>query len=216
MADVKIAIIGVGNVGGNLGVRLARSGFPVRFGVRPGSDVKALLERCGGQAQAGSVQEVAAWADVVFFAVPATAAVTAAREAGDLTGKVGVDCNNPVGFDASGPTVAPVPEGSITAALAKAVPGARWVKAFNTFGAEFHGDPALSGMAVDVQMAGDDAAAKATVAAIAKQAGFQPVDCGPLRNASLLEHLAVLWIHLALKGGHGRQVAFKLLPRTAP
>jgi predicted dinucleotide-binding enzyme len=39
------------------------------------------------------------------------------------------------------------------------------------------------------------------------------VDAGSLRNAALLESLAVLWIHLALKGGYGRQVGFKLLKR---
>ncbi len=48
---------------------------------------------------------------------------------------------------------------------------------------------------------------------IALKAGFTPSDVGPLRNAALLESLAVLWIHLAVKGGQGRQVAFKLLKR---
>lgn len=213
MADVKIGIIGAGNVGGNLGVRLSKSGYEVRFGVRPGADVKELLERCEGKARAGAVAEVAAWADVLFLAVPGAAAVGAAREAGDLTGKVLVDCNNPVNWGADGPTLAPVAEGSITAALAQAVPGARVVKGFSTFGAEFHLEPSIQGTAVDVQLAGDDAQAKQTVAAIATRAGFQPVDCGPLRNAALLESLAVLWIHLALKGGQGRHVAFKLLKR---
>jgi len=36
---------------------------------------------------------------------------------------------------------------------------------------------------------------------------------GPLRNATLMESLAVLWLHLAMKGGQGRHVAFKLLKR---
>jgi predicted dinucleotide-binding enzyme len=39
------------------------------------------------------------------------------------------------------------------------------------------------------------------------------VDVGPLRNAAHLESLAILWIHLALVGGHGRNIAFKLLRR---
>jgi predicted dinucleotide-binding enzyme len=43
--------------------------------------------------------------------------------------------------------------------------------------------------------------------------GLRPLDCGPLRNAHALEHLAALWIHLALKGGHGRAVAFSLSTR---
>jgi hypothetical protein len=66
---------------------------------------------------------------------------------------------------------------------------------------------------VDVQLASDDTEAKALVSAIATKAGFTPMDVGLLRNAALLESLAVLWIHLAMKGGQGRHVAFKLLKR---
>jgi NADPH-dependent F420 reductase len=208
----KIAIVGAGNVGGNLGIRLAGAGYPVRFGTRSGSGLTELLARCGGKAEVTSVTDATGWADVVFFAVPAKAVVDAVHGAGDLTGKIVVDCNNPVGWD-DGPTLGPVDEGSLTAAIAKAAPGARVVKAFNTFGAEFHLDPAIAGTAADVPMAGDDAGAKEVVAGIARQAGFSPLDAGPLRNARLLEALAVLWIHLALKGGHGRNVAWKLLSR---
>ena len=66
---------------------------------------------------------------------------------------------------------------------------------------------------IDVHLAGDDSGAKAAVAEIAEQAGFTVVDCGPLRNAALLENLAVLWIHLAVTEGRGRFVGFKLLER---
>jgi 8-hydroxy-5-deazaflavin:NADPH oxidoreductase len=207
----KIAILGAGNVGGNLGERLSRAGFPVRFGVREGADVKELLARCPGASAAG-LKEAAAWADAVFIAVPAGAALDAARAAGDLAGKVVIDCNNPLRWE-DGPVWAPPPEGSLTAALAKALPGARVVKAFNTFGAEFHKDPRVGDAAADVQIAGDDATARAEVAKIAAAAGFSPIDAGPLRNAAVLENLAVLWIHLAMKGGQGRGVVFKLLKR---
>ncbi len=210
---MKIGIIGAGNVGGNLGIRLARHGYPVRFGVRPGADVKETLDACEGRAEATSIADAAAWADVLFLAVPHAAAVNAAREAGPLAGKVLVDCTNPVSWSADGPTLAPMPEGSTAAALTRALPQARVVKGFNTFGAEFHLDPALAGTSVDVYLAGDDAGAKQLVGGIASRAGFTPVDSGPLRNAALLENLAVLWIHLAVKGGQGRHVAFKLLKR---
>lgn len=209
----KIAIIGAGNVGANLGINLARHGYTLRFGVRQGADVKEVLAKCEGHAEAVGVADAARWADVIFLAVPAAAAVEAVRSLGDVKGKVLVDCTNPVGFGGDGPKLAAPPEGSVTAALAKAFPGARVVKGFSTFGAEFHLDPKIGDISVDVQLAGDDAEAKAVVSAIATKAGFTPIDVGPLRNAALLESLAVLWIHLALKGGQGRQVAFKLLKR---
>ena len=45
---------------------------------------------------------------------------------------------------------------------------------------------------------------------IAAHAGFAPVDAGPLRNAAVLENLAMLWIHLATVGGQGRAFTFKM------
>ena len=55
--------------------------------------------------------------------------------------------------------------------------------------------------------------ARKAVGDLARRAGFEPVDAGPLRNARLLESMAVLWIHLATKGGLGRRWTFTLGPR---
>lgn len=211
MADsTRIAIIGTGNVGGGLATTLAKAGYALQLGVRPGSDVKALLGACGAKASATSPEDAAAWAEVVFLAVPAAAAVDVARALGaKLEGKVVVDCNNPLTWK-DGPVWAPPAEGSLAAAIAKAAPGAHVVKAFNQFGAEHHADPRKTGAPAHVLMAADDAGAKAKVATIARTAGFEPIDAGPLRNAGLLENLAMLWIHLAMVGGQGREFVFAL------
>ncbi|MBK9757713.1 MAG: NAD(P)-binding domain-containing protein [Nannocystis sp.] len=205
-SSTTIAILGAGNVGGNLGVRLAASGFTVKFGVRPGSDTKDLLARAGANAELLTPRDAAAAADIVFIATPTSAAVQVAKDAG-LVGKIVVDCTNPVAWK-DGPVWAPPAEGSVAAAIAAAVPGARVVKGFNTFGAEIHLDPSLAGTPANVFLAGDDLEAKRAVAAVATAAGFAPIDSGPLRNAAVLENLAVLWIHLALREGHGRSWAF--------
>ncbi|HJL18465.1 MAG TPA: NAD(P)-binding domain-containing protein [Sandaracinaceae bacterium LLY-WYZ-13_1] len=207
-----IAMIGAGNVGGNLGARLSKAGAPVRFGVREGADAREALARCADDAEALPVREAAAAADVIFVAVPGGVAIEAAKGLGDVSGKVVVDCTNPLRFD-GGPVWTPPAEGSNAAAIAAALEGARVLKGFNTFGAELHADPALSAGPVDVQLAGDDAEAKAMVSELAERAGFRPIDAGTLRNAAVLENLAVLWIHLALVGGHGREVGFKLVGR---
>lgn len=211
---MKIGIIGAGNVGGNLGVRLAKSGFAVRFGLKDGKDAAALLARARtegpGGATAGTVEEAAKSSDVVFVAVPANVAVDIARSlAGVLAGKVVVDCNNGLTWK-DGPVWAPPAEGSLAQAIAKAAPGAKVVKAFNTFGAEHHLDPHLTGEPATVFMAADDVGAKKTVAEIATKAGFHPVDAGPLRNAGVLENVAILWIHLAMAGGKGRGILVNL------
>jgi len=126
-----------------------------------------------------------------------------------LKGKIVVDCNNPLTWK-DGPVWAPPAEGSLAAAIAKAAPGARVVKGFNTFGAEHHKEPSTSGAAADVFFASDDAEAKKALSEIATRAGFRPIDAGPLRNAAVLENVAMLWIHLAMVGGRGRGFAIRL------
>jgi predicted dinucleotide-binding enzyme len=216
MANEKIAIVGAGNVGAALGERLGKSGFAVTFGLKAGTSAADAVVKAGSRAKAATVPEALRDADVVFVALPAPVAVSVLKETGDCANKIIVDCTNPVGWSKqpNGPTFDPPPEGSVAAALAKALPRARVVKAFNVFGAEFHRNPKLAhGEAADVPMASDDQAAKDTVAHIAKTAGFVPVDVGPLRNAALLESMALVWIHLALVGGKGRDFAFKMLGR---
>ncbi len=216
MSDLPhLAIIGTGNVGAALGARLAGVGYPIHFGVRPGSELaelRATIESAGGTASFESPAEAAAAASLIFLAVPAGAAIDAAASLGALGGKIVVDCTNPLRWEA-GPVWSPPPAGSITKALAEALPGVTVLKAFNGFGAEFHADPRTTGGPADVLVAGDDAAAKQQLIEIANRAGFAGIDAGPLRNAALLENLAILWIHLATVGGHGREIAFKLLGR---
>ena len=211
MSRDRIAILGVGNVGSALGERLARTGFDVLFGARPGKDLEALLERCQGRAVATSPGAALREAEVVFLAVPANQAVTALQGL-DVENKIIVDCNNPVSID-GGVIWTPPPEGSTTSQLAAAYPTGRFVKGFSTFGAEFHLNPDLAGEPIDVPLASDDEKAKEQIASIAREAGFRPVDAGPGRNAALLENLAVLWIHLALFGGQGREFGFRLVSR---
>ena len=214
MSGTRIAVIGAGNVGGGLGARLSNAGFPVRFGVRPESDVKEVLAKCAADASAATPAEAASWAEVVFLAVPGSVAVEVGRSlAESLAGKVVVDCNNPLTWK-EGPIWAPPPEGSLAAAIASAAPGARVVKAFNTFGAEHHANPLLSGAPAQVFVASDDAKAKELVSAVATKAGFRPVDSGPLRNAAVLENVAMLWIHLATVGGCGRDFVFTMQGRA--
>lgn len=205
-----VGIVGAGNVGGALGERFAEVGIEVRFGVREPGSIAELVARCGGRAEAVSVGE-AAQCEVVFVAVPSRALDDVVRDMGDLSGRVIVDCTNPVGPNI---TLAAPKEGSNAARIAALAPGARVVKGFNTFGAEFHRDPTIAGTRADVPLASDDAEAKAIVRAIAERAGFAVLDAGPLANAALVEAMALLWIHLAMRGGHGRQVAWKLLSRT--
>ncbi len=208
--DHRVAIVGAGTVGSALAGTFSRAGIAVRFGVRALAD--GAPPRAAGAAPALTVRDAVAWADVVVLAVPAAAAVSAAAAAGDLAGKVLVDCTNPVRFE-DGPVLAPPSEGSVTAALAAALPGVRVVKAFNTVGAEVLADPSIGGLPAEVLIAGDDGRALEIVGEIAMRAGFAPIAAGGVRNAALLEALAVLWIQLATQGGQGKTFAFRIVRR---
>jgi len=204
-----VAIFGAGSVGRALAERFVTAGIDARFGVRDAEATRGKLTGAIAQVPVMSTADAATGADMIVLAVPAAAAVDAARSAGSLTGQVVLDCTNPLRWDA-GPVWAPPAEGSVTAQLAAAFPAARVVKGFNQFGAEIQRHPALAGGAADAFFAGDDAGAKALAMDLARQMGFTPRDAGPLRNAAVLENVAVLWIHLATVGGVGRNFAFRI------
>jgi predicted dinucleotide-binding enzyme len=209
---MKIAVLGAGNVGGALGKLWAGRGHEVRFGVPdPGSEkIKTLLASTGGRAQAGSNREAAGASEVVVLSVPWPAAEQAIRDCGDLKSKVVIDCTNPLRPDFKGLAV-----GTTTSAAEQvaAWSGAKVVKAFNTIGAGNYGKAEFTGTRADGFYCGDDDAAKDKVKPLIADIGLNSVDVGPLRNARLLEPLAMLWIDLAINQKWGANHAFKLLRR---
>ena len=207
---MRIGIIGTGSIGRTLGRRWAPRHEIVLGSRRPeAAEVLAAVAEAGKNARAAGVAEAAAFGDVVVLATPWRATLDVVRGAGDLAGKVIVDCTNPVG---PGLRHA-LPSGSATEAIAAQVPSARVVKAFNTAGFEVFADPRFGDEAASLFLCGDDAAAKETVAGLARDVEMDPVDCGGLVQARRLEELALLWISLAGQGG--RAHAFRLLRRQA-
>ncbi len=213
---MRIAVIGAGNVGGALGRGWARAGHEVVFGVRDASDPKvkeltAAGEAGGGKIVVAGVGEAAAASEVVVLAVPWAAAEAAVAEAGDLRGRVVLDCTNPLTKDLSGLAVAAgTSAGEQVAGWAA---GARVVKIFNTTGANNMESPRYGDTAATMLYCGDDAPAKEVAARLAADLGFDPVDAGPLVRARLLEPLALLWVTLAFAQGQGRDIAWKLMRR---
>jgi predicted dinucleotide-binding enzyme len=208
-----VAIIGAGNVGTALARNLIRHGVTVQLVASDLAKAREAATALGPQARAVEPAALEAGLDAVFLAVPAEAAVPAIAAAPRLAaGTIVVDCTNPLRWE-EGPVHTPPAEGSTAAQLAQRFPELRVLKAFNTFGAEFHDQPQLAAGPADLYLAGDDADAKRALGELARTLGYEPIDVGPLRNARHLESLAMLWIHLATVGQRGREVAFKLLHR---
>lgn len=204
-----VAVLGAGNVGFALGLRLAGAGHGVRYGVRDPATVRSELPAVLATAFIGTPADAVREADILIVAVPAAAAAGVLAAAGPLDAKVIVDATNPIRWE-GGPVWNPPTEGSMAAALAAQFPTVPVVKGFNHFGAEIQADPSMAHGPADALFAGDEADAKQRVFALARTMGFAPRDAGPLRNAGVLENLAVLWIHLATVGGMGRQFAFRI------
>jgi hypothetical protein len=210
---MKIAIIGAGNVGGTLGKAWAKKGHDVFYGVQqPGDDkTSALVRDTCPNARAGSPAQAAAFADVVLFATPWKATQAAVQSAGNLSGKVVIDCTNPLKPDLSGLEVGQTTSGAET--MAGWATGARVVKAFNTTGFNIMAEPVVGGVRTVMFVCGDDEAAKKTALLLATDVGFDAVDAGPLTQARLLEPWAMLWIYLAYRGNVGRDYGFALVRR---
>jgi predicted dinucleotide-binding enzyme len=209
---MKIAIIGAGNVGGALGRSWAWAGHEIIYGVREPAAEKTsrLLAETGHGATALDPAAAVRSAAVVVLATPWNAVPAALAGAGSLEGRVLVDCTNPLKFTPGvGLELAIGFNDSGAESVARWAPGARVVKAFNTYGWENFADPGYpnaAGLRPLMFHCGDEAAAKATVAGLAENLGFEPFDAGALRAARELEPLALLWIREATGGG--RQSGF--------
>jgi 8-hydroxy-5-deazaflavin:NADPH oxidoreductase len=210
---MNIAILGAGNVGGALGKGWAAKGHSIHYGVPDAKSekIRALLNAIGKNARAGNVHDAAQNAEVIVLATPWPATQDAVLAAGNLAGKIVVDCTNPLQPDLSGLAI-----GHSTSAgeqVAQWATGARVVKAFNTTGAGNMANTHYGDKEVTMCVAGDNAPAKTVVMGLAHDLGFEAVDAGPLKVARLLEPFAMLWIYLAVKQGLGPNIAFKLLRR---
>lgn len=200
---MNITVIGSGSMGSGLVKQLTAAGHRVLVTGRDAAKAEALARKHA--ARAVKPAEAAA-SDVIIVATGYAETAAALKGLGRLEGKVVVDITNPLTADYTGLTI-----GHTTSAaeeIARAVPEARVVKAFNTVFAQVLDEGGhLGGQPVPVFVAGDDAGAKSAVAGIARSMGFDVIDAGGLKNARYLEPLAGLNIYLGYGAGLGTGIA---------
>ena len=208
---MRIGILGSGLMGAKLGTIFARAGHEVVFSY---SHNKAKLEKlardAGGQARAGTPAEAARDADALLLAVHWSRVDDVLKKAGDLSGKVIVSCSLPMNADDTGLVIAHTSSGSEE--LAKKIPKAKVVSAFNTLPSEVFFsvfENVDKGARPSAVYCGDDKKAKAVAAELISDVGFEPMDVGPLRIARYTEPFALLMAQLAYEGPRGPAVAYR-------
>jgi 8-hydroxy-5-deazaflavin:NADPH oxidoreductase len=149
-------------------------------------------------------------AEIVVIATPWSATQAAVKGLGSLAGKIVIDCTNPLGMGPDGLQLVLGFDTSAGEQVASWAPEAFVFKTLNTTGAGNMARAAEYPVKPFMPVAGDDAAKKTVVMGLVGALGFEPVDAGPLKNARLLEPVAMLWIDQAMKRGRGRDFAFAL------
>ena len=192
---MRIGIIGAGNMGGPLGVAWAKAGHQVLWASRNPGELMPLVEQAAPRASAGYASAAAFFGDVVVLAVPPSAVPQLGEDVGELLrGKIVIDMTNPrADRDGEEQTARWLAMGT-GEAMAQYLPGARVVKAFNALGARMLADPAPNGVPIGVPIAGDEAGDRERVAALVRDAGFEPVIVGPLARAKEFDRGTPVWV----------------------
>lgn len=206
---MKIAIIGAGNVGGALGMGLAKK-HSICFGVLDSNNPKYAHLKSNPGTSLASPKDAAKDAEAIIFATPWPATREAIESCGSLSGKILVDCTNPIKADFSGLEDWPLSGAELVAQWAT---GAKVVKCFNQTGFDNMAEPNYGQQKPVMFAAGDDPNAVKTVVSLAEDLGFDGVPLEGLKRARMLEQLAWLWIDLAVRQGQGRRFAFALVRR---
>jgi predicted dinucleotide-binding enzyme len=176
--DETLGIIGAGRLGQALARTARRADRPVVIANSRGPEsLQPVVDALGAGITAGRTQDAARCA-IVALAVP-WAGVNDALAGLSWSGEIVIDATNAVLI----PSLEPLPLGELTSSeiVSQLVPGARVVKAANTYAAELlSADPGDTGGRRVLFLSGDDSQANEAVAALFDAAGFYPIDLGSL------------------------------------
>lgn len=206
---MRLGILGSGLMGGKLGTLFARAGHEVVFSYARSTEKLKRLAK-DAKTRVGTPREAAQHADALLLAVHWSRINDVLHQAGDISGKVIVSCSLPMNADNTSLIIAHTSSGAEV--LAKKIPRARVVCAFNTVPSE-----ALFGVFEARRRAakpslvycGDDSRSKRIAAELIRDVGFDPVDAGPLRIARYTEPFALLVAQLAYERKRGPELAYR-------
>ena len=201
-----------GSVGGALAAQFLKLKKQVVLAARdPNSDkTKAALADTPGLTAVALADAVKA-ASMVFLCCPYPA-VAECVQGLDLSGKIVVNCTNPVG---PGLTHGGHGKGG-GEIVQELLPASHVVSCFNIYGYENFKNTAYPGYG-DVKPAmmfcGNDASAKLAVSELVAAIGFEPVDVGNIQSSIHLEHMCLMWVKMGRVQGKGPHFTWAMLQR---
>ena len=192
---MKIAIIGVGNVGLSLGKKWVQASHEVVFGARPQSLEKhrstMLSENI--HAKVDTIENAAKGADVILLAVPHEEILNVAESINPFAdGKTVIDVSNWALPDWSGLKIGFTTSGAEE--VQKRLPRSHVAKAFNHYGANIMANPMFGDKKAVLYFCADDSKALEEVSQLVQDVGFEGVGINELKFARVLEPLAQLWV----------------------
>jgi predicted dinucleotide-binding enzyme len=186
----KIGIVGSGNIGGTLGILLGKAGYEIFYSSRHPETLKNLVKTTGPKARAGKIAEAIAFGDVIVLSLPMKAFTELDSETKQaLKGKIVIDTSNPYperdGVIAEEARREPGGTGSFVARL---LPGARIVRAFNTvYFEDLKKRINSQGETIGIPIASDDEEGLKAAVELAADAGFDPVVVGGLSKSKMFD-----------------------------
>lgn len=208
---MTLAFIGIGQVGFALAHALQQKGHHIIIAVDQPSETVSKAMAQNANFEAKPLQQAIDRAEVIFLATPFQANETLLQSL-RFNGKILVDCTNPVGPGISHGLLSTL---SGSEKVQEWAPDALVVKAFTIYGFENFADSTFPDYNVKpvMMMAGNDSAAKDTVASLVTDLGYEPLNTGALDQALHLEHMTLLWVKMVRRDGHQPRLVWAKLER---
>ncbi|RKN76781.1 hypothetical protein D7Z94_23640 [Ulvibacterium marinum] len=209
---MKLAFIGIGNVGFALANNLQKKGHEIIIAHNDvkSSSVQATKEK-NPNFSVLPVQAAVGESDIVFLATP-FGINHSILEPIRFHGKTLIDCTNPVGAGISHGL-----ESKISGAekVQEWAPDAKVVKSYTIYGYENLMNTDFPNYDVKPVMliAGNDVEAKNQVSLLNTDMGFETLDVGNLPQALHLEHMTLLWVKMVRANGHHPNFTWAYLER---
>ena len=212
--NVKVGVIGSGDVGKALARGFLMLGHEVKIGSRDPEKLDDFVGSAGERASSGTFEEVAKFGDLIVLATLGGAAESAINMAGksNFDGKVVIDATNPLDFSTGAPRLSVGFNDSLGEQVQRLLPKARVVKAFNTVGNAHFVKPDFPNGPPTMFIAGNDEESKRLVSQICEHFGWDVSDLGGIESSRYLEPMCMAWV---AHGVHSKSWnhAFKLLKK---